>query len=138
MEYLKMKSDLLKEFDQDIILKSTAHTVDKSMSIRLLEEMNITEYSYETHIKYINKRYTQFICNNNVSSFEKYMLNKIISAWNHSSVKEWCDKNPNKYPNAGFDLDYWGMELKESIWFKSGKHANTFNQLITIFRNKIL
>lgn len=144
-------TSFLRDFNQDIILKSTTHRIDENLSSLLLKEMEIMKYEYDVHREYIKKRYEQLKkkkmgLTGLFGKLDVFLLNRgnkgwsednIKVGWSSPSLKKWCEENPGKYPNSDNDLDYYGFELEETLNLKSGKEATTFNEVISILKLQI-
>ncbi|WP_299707479.1 hypothetical protein [uncultured Pontibacter sp.] len=141
----------LNEFNQNIVLKSTTHKIDKNLLESLLHELNTNQYDYKVHMQKIQdefealtKKYT--VNSALVGKINEFLFLKKNLGWSQESLKiswgaqeieEWCKQNPGKCPNPDFDLNYATCSLKEVLELQDGTPLSTFNEVISHFKGQI-
>lgn len=152
-EYLSPKDlhDFLLEYNQDLILKYTCHTIDSSESIQnILNRCKIEEYDFLKHLKIIhihfNKlsfKYHNKVLKNIIGLMSTYLgtYNKdegwsenIKIKWISEELESWCKQNKGKVPNP---LDAFQKEKFrfKTIELKNGSAISNFSDLVIYFKH---
>jgi len=152
-EYLSPKDlhDFLLEYNQDLILKYTCHTIDSSESIQnILNRCKIEEYDFLKHLKIIhihfNKlsfKYHNKVLKNIIGLMSTYLgtYNKdegwsenIKIKWISEELESWCKQNKGKVPNP---LDAFQKEKFrfKTIELKNGSAISNFSDLVIYFKD---
>jgi hypothetical protein len=140
----------LSKYNKNIVLKSTSHKVDEDLLSDLLSTIKINEYSYEEHIKHIEREYRRLKYNKTVApslmaKMNEYLLNEKGTGWSKDNIKvswqsealiKWATENPHECPNPDKDLNQNGYELEEVIALENGDMLSTFNDVISVIKNQ--
>lgn len=135
------------------ILKATTHSIDADLLNELLIEMEVENYDYEIHLKYIKEKYDALL-----KQFSKALPSAIVAklnefyflekktgwseaniqiSWYSPEIGDWCKENPGKCPNPGSDLNYPSPDLQRRERVQDGYILNTFQDVINLLKMQI-
>jgi hypothetical protein len=144
-------------YNQNRVLKSTCHKIDRSEFEDILQYCAIEEYDFQVHRKKVieefeihDKKFAPASMKNLIRVYitgceygKKKLLSwsslKIETTWSSEDLELWCLKNPNLVPSPdeGFmeETKNIGFELSQPIRIQSGKdQLKTFSDLIVHFK----
>jgi len=144
--------DFLLEYNQDLLLKYTCHTIDNPGSFQnIINECKIESYDFKIHLNNIQKRYNNLsykykdkVLKNITTLISVYLgtflkgnewsEEKIKIKWSSPELLEWANNNPGKVPNPldEFQREKFGFQ---TIHLNNGNTLTNFSELVIQFKN---
>ena len=146
-------TQFIHDFNQNPILKSTWHLIDRNELTNILTLTNNKEYNFKNHKRSIEHEYflltkkydnrvnskirTQIgeYLNNYLKSNKGWSEDKILITWSSDEVASWCSQNPGKCPNP-YNLGYEGCPIPP-LTLKNGEVLNNFSDIVNQFKRQI-
>lgn len=142
-------SKFLLEYNQNIFLKSTTHTIDSNLLTAIKKLLGVEEYDFKKHQAAIQSSYNTLKKNHStikglIGKIDGYIYgkapwssSKIKMGWSSSELEQWCENNPNHCPNPEeADLNYGPFNFNK-IKINDGISIKDFNELVLYFKREI-
>jgi hypothetical protein len=151
-EFINPKGNaiFLKEYNQNVILKSTTHNIDSNLLQSINEYLKTDHYDFNLHLTAIHNEF-QNLTNKYfgktsrglVPKIKAYLItskewseDKLTLSWGSDDLKHWAESHPGQCPNPDQDISYDGFSFERKK-LKNGIYLTNMCDLVLFFKKQV-